>query len=91
MQARDAGGWDRAVAVDLVRKGRFWKYFESKANEFLEELLDYGERSIGVRHRKIRDLSSLPAGCSLYRTPSSKSILLRVTSLNCKPDPVTPH
>lgn len=33
MQARDAGGWDRVVAVDLVRKGRFWKYFESKANE----------------------------------------------------------
>lgn len=32
MQVRDAGGWDRVVAVELVRNSRFWKYFESQAS-----------------------------------------------------------
>lgn len=31
-QVGDAGGWDRAVVVKVVRKGRCWKYFESKAS-----------------------------------------------------------
>ena len=29
MLVRDEGGWNRVAVVDMVRKGRFWKYFES--------------------------------------------------------------
>lgn len=32
MQVGDAGGQDRVVAGEVVRKGRFWKYFESQAS-----------------------------------------------------------
>ena len=63
MQVGDAGSWDRVVAVEMGRKGRFWKHFESKASEFLEGLqglLGCGERSSGVRDREMVYLSGGP-------------------------------
>lgn len=80
----DAGGWDRAVAGNILKP---------KPVEFLEGLegLLGCEESSGVREREIGDLSGGPSLLLRAQLSSWKSTLWPEQSFpDCKPDPVPP-